>query len=687
MDLKAILYKFFKSLCCPVASRRRVFVFILIDLLLNCIKKKDGYQASHRINESHSRSEGDGAEAPECDSADFEAGLVVIGKDSNLPEHKLDGLSRSVFSEIVVIHDNEGKGEAKLYLYKGESDGFEAGAGSGVQSVEQILSSLKSDVVVFAYEIQAFELESIVSLYKEFEKQNFRGVVFPKIIGSSNKLLDAGGIISSKGSVQRYGYGDLPFKPEYCFSRLTASSSEFCFMTSKKDLASRNICYPRLESWRTSVVDFCFELGTRGAPVKFCGNSVFHSSIDISSLSEELNKEFYNKWGHVFRQNKKTPDKRYSPFVSNKNILVIDDLAPNPSLGYGYPRAHNLLTVLAHQPLNVSFIPTLNHCFDPEVTEYFQGLGVEMFYSVKNRNDLQIKAILNERRRVYDYALISRPHNMSALYKYIKKMNPKCKIIYDAEALFSYRHITYVQNVLKKEVSEKHTERMIRNELKNLIKADSVFTVSERERNIMAKFGVKNAEVVSHPVDIRSSGTGFSTRKGMLFVGAIHEPDCPNEDALLYFLHEIYPLIRSDMKDPVNIIGVCNSSKVREFESDQIRILGRVKDLNSYYDSCRIFIAPTRYAAGIPLKVAEAASHGLPVILTPLLAEQLGWRDGIEAMVGETPQSFAEKSIRLYNEEELWKNIQISAWDVLKRDFSRKQFEHRVRKAFNRLWK
>ena len=43
-------------------------------------------------------------------------------------------------------------------------------------------------------------------------------------------------------------------------------------------------------------------------------------------------------------------------------------------------------------------------------------------------------------------------------------------------------------------------------------------------------------------------------------------------------------------------------------------------------------VAPTRFAAGVPIKVYDAASYGVPVVMTDLLADQLGWKhDGIAA--------------------------------------------------------
>ena len=55
-----------------------------------------------------------------------------------------------------------------------------------------------------------------------------------------------------------------------------------------------------------------------------------------------------------------------------------------------------------------------------------------------------------------------------------------------------------------------------------------------------------------------------------------------------------------------------------------IRVLGDVADPLPLYSAARVFIAPTREAAGIPYKIHHAAAHRLPVVATRLLAEQLG---------------------------------------------------------------
>ena len=60
--------------------------------------------------------------------------------------------------------------------------------------------------------------------------------------------------------------------------------------------------------------------------------------------------------------------------------------------------------------------------------------------------------------------------------------------------------------------------------------------------------------------------------------------------------------------------------------------LGPIGNLRPLYERARLVVAPTRFAAGLPLKVIEAAAHGVPVVCSTLLAGQLRWRPGGELL-------------------------------------------------------
>src|SRR5262249_287503 len=99
--------------------------------------------------------------------------------------------------------------------------------------------------------------------------------------------------------------------------------------------------------------------------------------------------------------------------------------------------------------------------------------------------------------------------------------------------------------------------------------------------------------------------------------------------------------------------------------SESVLLTGYVKDLAAVYDRCRVFVVPHRYAAGIPLKAIEAMSHGVPCVMTRLLADQLEVTDGVEALVANDNQEFIDKVVRLYQDRELWHSVRQRALDFL----------------------
>ena len=162
-----------------------------------------------------------------------------------------------------------------------------------------------------------------------------------------------------------------------------------------------------------------------------------------------------------------------------------------------------------------------------------------------------------------------------------------------------------------------------------------------------------------------------------MFVGAIHQEATPNGDSVIWFLEEVFPKIQQRLGSDITltIAGVNNSKRINQLAGSSVRVTGYLPDLTELYAEARVFIAPTRYAAGLPHKVHEAAARGLPVVATPLLASQLGWEDGSQILVGSDPESFANKCIALYTDESLWMKLRTAALDRITTECSREVFE------------
>ena len=125
--------------------------------------------------------------------------------------------------------------------------------------------------------------------------------------------------------------------------------------------------------------------------------------------------------------------------------------------------------------------------------------------------------------------------------------------------------------------------------------------------------------------------------------------------------------------------GDNNLERVRQLAGPSVRVIGRLPDLTELYDSSRVFVAPTRYAAGIPHKVHEAAARGVPVVATPLLASQLGWQDGGAFLVGKDAESFAAKCIQLYASEALWTKLREAGLERIRMECSKELFHSQLK--------
>jgi len=254
------------------------------------------------------------------------------------------------------------------------------------------------------------------------------------------------------------------------------------------------------------------------------------------------------------------------------------------------------------------------------------------------------------------------------------------RIVYDSEALFCRREIMR-QALAGTPVSDSRAKRMIRQELYPAEIAHAATAVSEEECSLLRSRLACPVERVGYPAAWNDSGRPFAQRSGVLFVGAATSPDSPNGDALRFMLEEVWPRLGPGAP-PLSVAGLgCEPDGwLAPFAGDRVRLVGPVADLAPLYDAARVFVAPTRFAAGIPIKVLDAARHGVPVVATTLLARQLGWKDGEALRVADVPDAFASAVARIHGDEAMWHALRDGARAALARDFDPDEFGRRVRR-------
>ena len=160
------------------------------------------------------------------------------------------------------------------------------------------------------------------------------------------------------------------------------------------------------------------------------------------------------------------------------------------------------------------------------------------------------------------------------------------------------------------------------------------------------------AHVIANGVDVEffSPVEAVPVKGEMVFEGNMSFP--PNVDAAGYFVREILPLVQAQVPGAhFTIIGKDPVAEVQGLASPSVSVTGFVEDVRPHLGRGQVFVCPMRRGAGIKNKLLQAWAMGLPVVSTPEGVGGLAARDGINVLLGASPQAFAEAVVALLTED------------------------------------
>ncbi|MDI9896926.1 glycosyltransferase [Rhodococcus sp. IEGM 1381] len=366
--------------------------------------------------------------------------------------------------------------------------------------------------------------------------------------------------------------------------------------------------------------------------------------------------------------------------TSSRRILFLDDMVPDPLFGAGYPRAHQIVRTLLDAGHRVEFYPmfaTQSHI--RRVDALFEG--AVRFHPARGARGL--RRLLRRKGSTFDLLIISRPTPMRTFLDVGWQPAhgvPRPPVVYDAEAVLvpreKRRRAVYPPAMTDREYS---TE--LAAELALIRTADAVTTVGRADADIVGSELDIPTYVLPHSTVARADSPGYDARRDILFVGRLTgtAEHSPNVDSVRYFVTEVMPALDRLIGDNyrLRLAGLVESEYVEQLASDRIELHGVVEDLSRLYDRCRVFVAPTRYAAGIPIKVIEAMSQGIPCAVTPLLAEQLDVDESTVA-IGHDAAGFADACARLYTDPDTWRGVRDGGLAHVRSAYSPTMFHNRV---------
>ncbi|MDR3535968.1 MAG: glycosyltransferase [Acetobacteraceae bacterium] len=509
------------------------------------------------------------------------------------------------------------------------------------------------------------------------------GAVGGKVVRTHGLLQEAGSIVWRDGSTTGYLRDESPLAPEANFVR----DVDFCsgvFLLVRTDVLRALDGFD--EAYAPAYyedTDLCVRINAAGYRVVYDPSVMIHhleygsaTSVRASEAEIGFRRNIFVRKHAAWLEMRPEPSgpgqltARLSD-TAKKRVLFIEDQLPLRSIGSGFVRSNDILQTMAALGYAVTVFPLLPTRFDLSAVYADMPDTVEVMH---DRTLDQLQEFLLLRKGYYDVIWVERTHNLARIrpmLNHLAREQVLPPVILDSEAIAAVREA----QVAAHDGAAYDLLAAVREEFAGVHDCARIIAVNGAEAALLHEVGLQAPAVLGHMRRPIPTPRPFARRTGMLFVGAMHRMDSPNYDSLCWFVDEVLPLVERALgwETRLTVVGYQGAEVSLDRFADHPRVTLRgAIATEPLYDSHKMFVAPTRIAAGTPYKVHEAASFGLPVVATELLQRQLGWDAGEDLLAAEATDTagFADAIIRLHRDEALWQRLRSNALARLEREAS-----------------
>jgi GT2 family glycosyltransferase/glycosyltransferase involved in cell wall biosynthesis len=575
------------------------------------------------------------------------------------------------------------------------------------ESCNRGAAEAQGDLLVFLGEDVIVQVGWLGALRAILRDNEVAGAVTGKVLDADSKVLEAGSIVYSDGSMDRVGSPEsFPDDARYSFVR----EVDVC---SPALLATPRTVFEEVGGFEGPPgyehADYCFTLRDRGQKAYYQpealgiqGNSADEGKRSKGAAKFQMANQakFVQKWDAMLRGQPAAPrlgegqdDEYLDTHLSVGRVLVCAPLLPEFDREGGSRRVYSLIEFLRELGWAVTFVSE-SAGGDDRYVRILQQKGVAVYRGLGPQTDRLFE------EGAFDVAFFAFWHLAEEHLDKLREFSPDTKIFVDIIDLHLLRNArkffrniasgettTFIQESgarYKGESNADFTSEMIR-ELRTYASVDAVFAPSEKEADMIndllgdwscAHTLRSHEESIVSPVPLQE-------RRGILFVANFNHP--PNIDALTFFVEDILPKIDPELLKlhPLSIVGQNPPPTLLQIakSSPYVEVFGWVPSVIPYLQQARVTVVPMRYGAGTKTKLLQALMAQTPTVTSTVGLEGFSVVPGRHVLVADNAADFAAETERLLRDPELWVSLRDKGGEEISSLHSRETVRGQLREV------
>lgn len=215
---------------------------------------------------------------------------------------------------------------------------------------------------------------------------------------------------------------------------------------------------------------------------------------------------------------------------------------------------------------------------------------------------------------------------------------------------------------------------------------DLCLTVTEEEKSILQEdIPNLNFAIIPYGIDVDTNFEGFNEDfPSIMFFGSLNSSH--NQKSVLFLYKKIYPLIKEEFpRIKFFIVGKKPPKEILKLgEDSSVIVTGYVKDVKPYLACCSVVTLPI-HGYGIKTRLLQTMAMGKPVVVSSKGISGINVVPGKDLFVVDEPGEFAEKVIKLLNNDKLRAMMGTNAKNLMEEQYSWLSMNNKLLNVFEKV--